>query len=229
MRAARATSSTRAETGGPPPAAIEAWHLVGAPAEDGNPERLEQLRGGADVEQRFDPGGDDERGCADERAQVRRDIRPLAPAAVHPAEPACREELHTGGAADRERAADGRRAERARDECGREVARAHLRRVGVEALELGRDEPDDEPAVEHPHRGGHRPARARSLLGGEADLEAAPGREAVGDQGRLERHHRAPLAQRVRDLLAEPDHGIDPSRAQQRAAASRPSSTPPTR
>ena len=32
-----------------------------------------------------------------------------------------------------------------------------------------------------------------------------------------------------RDLLGDADHGIAPSFAQQRAAASRPSSTPPTR
>ena len=55
------------------------------------------------------------------------------------------------------------------------------------------------------------------------------GREAVCDERRLERDDAAALASAVRDLLGDADHGIAPSFAQQRAAASRPSSTPPTR
>ena len=104
-----------------------------------------------------------------------------------------------------------------------------LRADGVEARELVLGQPDADLAVEHADRRRHRAAVAHRLLGGEPDLDALAGREAVGDERRLERDDAAALAQRLLDLVGDADHGIAPSGAQQRAAASRPSSGPPSR
>ena len=72
---------------------------------------------------------------------------------------------------------------------------------------------------------GTRAALAHGALRGEPDLDALAGREAVRDERRLERDDRRGLAH----FIGDADHGIAPSFAQQRAAASSPSSTPPTR
>src|SRR5262249_46381972 len=122
-------------------------------------------------------------------------------------------------------AADGGRADRALSRRRSEIARADLPRARAEPLELARGEPDDDLAVENADRGRDRAALADGGLRREPDRDALPGREAVRHERRLERDdvlRRAPL---VRDA----DHGIAPSFAQHRAAASRPSSGPPTR
>ena len=69
---------------------------------------------------------------------------------------------------------------------------------------------------------GTAPAVAHRALGGEPDLDALAGREAVRDERRLERDDAAAVARARRDLLGDADHGIAPSFAQQRAAASSP-------
>src|SRR5439155_13133452 len=69
----------------------------------------------------------------------------------------------------------------------------------------------------------HQPLR----LG--ADLDALSWRQAVRDERRLERDDRLAVAERALDLGRDDDHGIAPSFATHRAAASRASSAPPTR
>src|SRR5204862_4361891 len=79
---------------------------------------------------------------------------------------------------------------------------------------------------------GNCPAGANPLLALLPDPESLPRREAVCDERRLECDDRAPLGERGCHLRADDDrffHGIAPTCATQRAAASRPSSGPPTR
>ena len=84
-------------------------------------------------------------------------------------------------------------------------------------------------AVQHAHRRRDGTAVTGGLLGCEADRDAFAGRETVRYQSRLERDDPATVALRFEDLVGDHDHGIAPSFPQQRAAASRPSSGPPTR
>ena len=72
-------------------------------------------------------------------------------------------------------------------------------------------------------------ALAHGSLRREPDGDSLAGWEAVRDERRLERDHRAPAVERGANLVGDTDHGIAPMRAQQRAAASSPSSGPPTR
>ena len=76
-----------------------------------------------------------------------------------------------------------------------------------------------------PTRRRHGARLAHRRLGGEPHLDSLAGREAVRDEGRLEGHDGVRLAH----FVGDPDHGIAPACAQQRAAASTPSSGPPTR
>ena len=115
---------------------------------------------------------------------------------------------------------------------GGEVARPDLARVGVEARELVLRQADPDRAVEDADRRRHRARLAHAPLALEPDRDALAGREAVGDERRLERDDGAALAERGRHFLGDGDellHGIDPSCATQRAAASSASSGPPTR
>src|SRR5262249_51638004 len=85
---------------------------------------------------------------------------------------------------------------------------------------------------DHGHRGWHRTCRADALLALAPDRQALAGRESVGHDRRLERHECLAGGDRCRDLRRDHEHvrhGIAPGFATQRAAASRPSSTPPTR
>ena len=167
-----------------------------------------------------------------ELAEVGRDVRRRREAAVDAAEPAGAHEADPDRAAGRERAADGRRADRVLDERGGEVARADLARVGVEALELVLGEADPEPAVEDADGRRHGAGLADAALALEPDRDALAGGKAVRDQRRLERDDGSPLGERLPDLGGHDDqilHGIDPSFATQRAAASSASSGPPTR
>ena len=145
---------------------------------------------------------------------------------MHAAEAAGAHEADPGAAADRERAADGRRADRALHRAGGEVARAGLARVGAEAPELVLGEPDHDAAVEHADRRRHGAGLADAPLRLEPDLDALARREAVRDERRLQRDDRPAGAERDGDLLADLDHGIAPSCATQRAAASRPELRP---
>ncbi len=116
--------------------------------------------------------------------------------------------------------------------CTTEAARSRgpsFRAVASNRPSSARREPDHELAVEHADRRRHGVRLAHGALGGEPDLDAFARREAVGDERRLERHDTAALVECGRHLVGEPDHGIAPSRAQQRAAAASPSSAPPTR
>ena len=115
---------------------------------------------------------------------------------------------------------------------GGEVARPDLARVGVEALELLLRQPDPDCSVEDADRSRDRAGLAHPPLALESDRDALAGREAVRDERRLERDDGAALAERGRHFLGDGDelvHGIDPSWATQRAAASSASSGPPTR
>ncbi len=148
---------------------------------------------------------------------------------MHAAEPARRHEPDPGGPARSERSTDRRRPDDALHDGGCEVARAELPSGRVEPAKLHLREPDHELAVEHADRRRHDARLAHGALGGKPDLDAFARWEAVGDERRLERDHTAAFVECSRHLVGEPDHGIAPSRAQQRAAAASPSSAPPTR
>ena len=139
------------------------------------------------------------------------------------------QEADPGCAAGGERAADGRRADGALDDRSREVARADLARVCREPLELGVREADAERAVEHADRRRQGARVADGPRGLEPDGHSLACREAVRDERRLERDDRRAASKCVRDLGRDPDHGIAPSWATQRAAAWAASSGPPTR
>ena len=147
---------------------------------------------------------------------------------MHPAEPAGRHEPDPRGAADGESAADGSGSDGALHDGDCKVARADLACGRVEALELGRGESDADLPVEHADRGRHRTAVAHGSFRFAPDLDSLSGWKPVRDQRGLESDDSALLAKRLHNLVGD-DHGIAPSRAQQRAAASRPSLAPPTR
>ena len=74
-RAASSADSTRAETGGPPRGGVEEGSVSTRKPEHRDAERLEQLRGRGDVEERLHAGRDDERGRPRELREVGRDVR----------------------------------------------------------------------------------------------------------------------------------------------------------
>ena len=148
---------------------------------------------------------------------------------MHAADPAGGEEANPGRAADGKRAADGRGTHGPLNRrCG-EVAWADLPRRLVEPLQLELAETDNDLAVEHADRRRHRLGVAERLLRGEPDLDALARREPVRDERRLEPDDRGACDLCLADLVGDPDHGIAPSFSQQRAAASSPRATPPTR
>ena len=87
-----------------------------------------------------------------------------------------------------------------------EIARACLPRGDVEASELLLGEPDANLAVEHPDRRRNSAGRPHRRLRLEPDHDALARREAVRDEGRLERHDCAASRERVAHLGAHADH-----------------------
>ena len=144
------------------------------------------------------------------------------------ADPAGGEHADAGRARDGERAADGRGADRALDGCGREVARPDLARLGAEAAELLRRQPDAHLAVEDAdgRRDGAR--RAHLPLRLEPDLDALAGREAVRDERRLERDDGAAAGERLAHLVGDADHA-DRSISTKRLSSPRRTSWNPAR
>ena len=119
-------------------------------------------------------------------------------AAVDAADAARGENGDGGQPARGERCADGRRPQCAVDDAGGEVARAHLARVrprGGDALQLLVVEAHVERAVHDGDGRGYRAAVADVLLALPPDRESLTGREAVGDDRRLQRDDRPPLGQ----------------------------------
>src|SRR5207244_1630737 len=147
-------------------------------------------------------------------------------ATVDAADPACAQETDPRRPADGERSADGRRADDALDGSRGEVARPDLPSVGVEPPELGLRQPDDDLAVEDSDRRRDRTRGPHPSLRLESDRHALARWEAVRDERRLERDDRARLADLVCDANHSGQllHGIVPSFAMQRAAASTASS-----
>ena len=120
------------------------------------------------------------------------------------------------GATDGEGSADRRRAGGPLDDAGGEVARTNLACVGVEALELPGRDADANLPVEDADRRGHCARFAHPPLGLGRDRDALARRKAVRDERRLQRDDRSGFA----DLVGDADHGIAPTFATQRAAAS---------
>ena len=215
--------------------AVEQGQRGGVPAEHGDAQGLQQLGGGADVEDGLGARAHHHRGGAGDLRQVAGDVQAVREAAVHPADAAGGHEPDAHRRAHRERAADGGGAERALDDAGRDVAGAHLPGVGAgggEPLELRRAEPDPDRPVDDPDRGRHRPGRPGPLLGRPGRQQAAAAGEPVRDQRGLHGHHRPALAQCLRHLIRNgrrERHGMPPMVATARAAALRPRSTPPSR
>ena len=107
-----------------------------------------------------------------------------------------------------------------------------LRASGPKRASSSSDEADAEQPVEHADRRRHRARLSDATLALEPDGDAFAGREPVRDERRLERDDRPPLRERVPDLVRDAEqvlHGMEPSFATQRAAASSASSGPPTR
>ena len=147
-------------------------------------------------------------------------------------EPARAHEADPGRAAGGERAADRRGADGALHDGRGEVARSDLARVGSEAPQLVSGQADADHAVEHADRGRHCARLPDATLALEPDLDAFAGRESVRDERRLQGDDGPALGERLSDLLGDgdkPPHGIDPSWATHRAAASSASAGPPTR
>src|SRR6185437_2602953 len=204
---------------------IEERQLVRAEAEHRHAQRLEELERRRDVEQRLDPGRDDERLRASQLAEIRGHVRRMRKAAVHAAEPARAHEPDACSAAHRECPADRRRADRTLHDARRKIARSDLARACVEPRQLVLVEPDPDLTVEHADRRGDGARLAHPTLRLETDGAAFSCREAVCNQRRLERDDRRGLAY----LFGDHNHGIAPSLPTQRAAASTASSGPPTR
>ncbi len=97
-----------------------------------------------------------------------------------------------------------------------------LRASASKRAELLLRQADDQLAVEDADRGRHRAALPHRALGRKSDVDPFAGREAVRDERRLERNHAAAVAQSLGNFDRDPGHGIDPSFAQQRAAAASP-------
>src|SRR6185436_5924838 len=157
-------------------------------------------------------------------------------AAVDAPDPAGPHERDSGEPRGRERASHRRRSELAARHAGGEIAGAGLARVcpGVsEALELPGVEPDHDLALEHTDRRGHGPFGHDRGLGGPTHLHPHPGGEPVCHERSLERDDRAALVEGLLHFGGDPQHfrheGTAPSAPTQRAAASSPSSIPPTR
>src|SRR2546422_10314802 len=93
------------------------------------------------------------------------------------------------------------------------------------ALELSSGQPDADLPVEAADRRRDRTRLADAPLRLEPDRDALARRKAVCDQRRLEGDDCVGLA----NFVGNEDHGSAPSRATQRAAASRASCAPPTR
>ena len=171
----------------------------------------------------FTPDETTSAGVARERAEVGRDVGRRRPAAVHAAEPARRHEADPGRAADGERAADRRRADRALHDRRGEVARA---RSCAPTRRSARAPPRS--ARRRSRRRGRRSSPApRPPRAPRARTRARPRRpRRAGSRARRAssraRRRRGPR-ERLAHLVGDADHGIAPSFAQQRAAASSPS------
>ena len=132
--------------------------------------------------------------------------------------------------ADGERAAHGRGAEQPLRGADPELARPCLPGLAAglgEALELVFRQTDPDGAVHDADRGRHRARLVYPPLGVECDLQPLTGGKPVRDERRLERDDGSAGVEGLADLGGQLDHGIAPSCATQRAAASSASPTPP--
>ena len=134
---------------------------------------------------------------AHELTEIGGDVGRRREAAVHAAETAGSHEADPDRTAGGQRAADGGRPDGALDDRRRDVARADLAGVGAEALELGLVEADAEHPVEDAHGGGHGTSLAHATLALEAHRDPLAGREAVGDERRLECDDGVPIGERA--------------------------------
>ena len=215
--------------GRPAVSGIEERQRVGAPAEDRHTERLEQFRGGGHVEQRLHAGRDDERLRRGERLQVGRDIGRRRPATMDTAEAAGRHETDTHGRC-RRRGCRRRWSPRPRA-VRRLTARSRgpsLRADSSNRSSSSSVRPTRISPSSTPIGRGHRAAVAHGCSEARPTSTPSPG----GNPCAISVVSRAttPRSSRERLLdLRRDDHGIAPSCAQQRAAASRPSVAPPIR
>ncbi len=145
------------------------------------------------------------------------------------ADAAGREDADPGCAGDRERAADSGGADRALDGSCPEVARPDLAGERPEAPELLLGQPDVHLSVENSDRRGDGTGRAHLSLRLEPDLDALAGREAVRDEGRLERDDGAARNQRFAHLVGDADHADRSISAKRLSSACRTSWKPALR
>ncbi len=207
-RAASAGSSTARGDRRPAVGCVEERKGVDPVAEHRHAERLEQLGGRADVEERLDSRRDDHAGDPGAGTEVGRDVGRGREAAMNAAEPACSQEADADGVGDRQRAAHRRRADRALHGARSEVARPQLARVRGEPLELLGSQPDDDAAVEDADRRRGRSRVAHRGFAREAHLDARGRGEPVRDERRLERDDRPLLGEGGLDLVADADQEV---------------------
>jgi hypothetical protein len=128
---------------------------------------------------------------------------------VHAAEPAGREHADAGGGGQESGAGDGRGAAEAEGRRDGQVADAELGEVGVgaDAVDLLGGQAHVRDAVQHRDRRRHRAARTDGGLDLVGRGTVVRPRQAVGEQGALQRHDGPAGAQRVGDLRGEDGSG----------------------
>jgi hypothetical protein len=170
--------------------------------DDGDRQGLQPLQRRRDVEDRLDPGADDDERGARQGGQVGGLVEGVHRLPVHPTQYPRREDADAGGGGQQGGAGDRRRAAEAQRGRHGEVADTQLRQVGVgtHPVDLGRGQPDVRNAVQHRDRGRNRTAGTDSgldVVGRGAVVR--PG-QAVGEQRALQGDDGAARRQRVGDL-----------------------------
>ena len=184
-------------------AAVEAGHLVAAPAHHRHAARLERLERAADVEDGLGPGADDGHRRAGQLTQVGADVHRRLPSPVDAADAArwrrrrCRPGARRSSWPRRwcrpSPAVPARRPGSAARPWG-----CHAHRPAPPARSSVR--PTSDAAVVDRHRGRHGAGVADGRLRHACGREVVGARQAVGGDGRFEGHHGAARDERGLDL-----------------------------
>ena len=155
------------------------------------------LERGGDIEDRFDPGRDDRDIRPRQLRQVRRDVEARPRPAMHAADAAGREHRDARERGDAHGGGNGRGAVRLRRRQIGEVARARLGHAAVlcQQFQIRRAEPHLQPPADDGDGRRHRATGSHDPLGRPRHLEVARVGHAMGDDRRLQRHHRPPFGE----------------------------------
>ena len=210
---------------------VEARERVGPVADHRHRQGLERLERPGHVEDRLHAGAHDEDRCRRDDPEVGGDVEGLGRAAVHPAEPAGREDADAGQMGQRRRRGHGRRARKSKCRSDAHVAHRQLGDVGVGAdpLDLGARRgrcarPPSSTAIV----AGTDAAGPHRVLDPRADLDVVGVGEPVGEDRALEGDDADPGLERLVHLLVDDEqvgpgqvlqHGRHPSSARHRPPA----------